>query len=624
MNIINENPYRILGVYANSKKKIISNNKSQIKAFLQANRDLSFPLDMNGFLPPLKRSMDLVNQAESALVLPNEAIKYAQFWFICLDEDDKNAFEKISEEDVDSAELIWKNKTSMSSLHNLFVLKLILKQYEDSIISYAIPYISRYHADFCKIISDNNTVTQQELIDNVILTFRDNHALLSKINKVISDLSWKTSIDRMIVVPTFDEIENVISLAQNQELDIEERYNVVLQLKETTERCCNKVDDFVDKDDARYTILLNKVASVLLDGSIAYYKNTDADDRLEKSLVIFRYCESISSGAVRERCQRNLSTLVDISNKRPTIDTLEEHKILTKAIEEYQTSPVKLGEPMRFLKRCQPQIISIKEKLGTEHLYYLDISTKIVECVLDSLITLISSITNQNATSDYEKQKQALAFNLALKEAWEATLHLDKFDMEAEYKEKRYDINRQSLYDLIDKYDGFDFPLPNYTIRGCCYYVSDPVDFLYTEEEHFNSCTSEDLCRSYLEKYPHGKYSKEVGVKLNLFYEERDLSEFNNCKTKDDFYRYLQKHNDGKYRKIASQEIVRANNAIIGMALSLFAVVVSFVYFFCNWWIDSSLGSIVFVLCLIFGGSTYISMKYAESMMLLIKKHIKK
>ena len=36
-------------------------------------------------------------------------------------------------------------------------------------------------------------------------------------------------------------------------------------------------------------------------------------------------------------------------------------------------------------------------------------------------------------------------------------------------------------------------------------------------------------------------------------------------------------------RKIASQEIVRANNAIIGMALSLFAVVVSFVYLFCNW-----------------------------------------
>lgn len=624
MNIIDNNPYRVLGVFANSKKKDISNNKAQLKAFLQANRKLSFPMDLNDFLPPINRTLELVNNAESFLVLPKEAIKYAQFWFVCMTDHDKNAFEKIKMRDVRVAENIWKNNPCMSSLHNLSVLKMILGQKEEAVISYALPCIYNYHEEFCRAISDTNSVTQQELMENLIYSVRDNHFLIAKIIREISDPVCRSSVDRMIIDPLYDEIENSILLVQNQSSEQEEKVSTLLQLKEISEKNFNLIKRFIGKEDVRYTILLNKVATVLLDGSIEYYNNSVADDSVDKSLDICKYCESISSGPTKERCRKNLSILVDISSKRPTADTKREHEAIIQAIEDFQNEPDRPGKQLVFLEKCQPYVVSIKEKLGKDNLYYVNVSTKIVETALNSLISWVNSIINQNATSDAQKINLAYLFRNALAEAWNVTLHLDKFDVDGEYRKKRYEESRRSLYELIEKYEGFKNPIPNYIIRGCCCFIADPVYFLFTEEEYYKASRTESQCRIYLEKYPHGKYSKEVGARLKLFYEERDKNEFKSCRRKKDYKMYLNNHPEGKYRELAMQEVSRANTSTIGMALLIFALVVSIIYLFNSWWVDSSVFSITLVACLIACVSTLFSVKCCESIMLFFNKFISK
>ncbi len=79
MEIINNNPYRLLGVYTTSPQKEVVANQGKIKAFLNVGKAVAFPLDLNGILPNVQRTEAGVAAAVSKLALPAEQLKYAQF-----------------------------------------------------------------------------------------------------------------------------------------------------------------------------------------------------------------------------------------------------------------------------------------------------------------------------------------------------------------------------------------------------------------------------------------------------------------------------------------------------------------------------------------------------------------
>ena len=79
---IYNNPFRILGVYANASIKDIKANEAKAKAFLNVGKDVTFPCDFNQIMPLLKRTPEMMEFANAQLTLPNEKIKYALLWFV--------------------------------------------------------------------------------------------------------------------------------------------------------------------------------------------------------------------------------------------------------------------------------------------------------------------------------------------------------------------------------------------------------------------------------------------------------------------------------------------------------------------------------------------------------------
>lgn len=82
MNILQNNPYRLLGVYSNSPAKERLANHNRMKAFLKVGKPVSFPLDLPSYLGLINRTDASVADAEAKLTLPKDQILYAQFWFI--------------------------------------------------------------------------------------------------------------------------------------------------------------------------------------------------------------------------------------------------------------------------------------------------------------------------------------------------------------------------------------------------------------------------------------------------------------------------------------------------------------------------------------------------------------
>ena len=81
LEIITNNPFRILGVYSNCKQTEIVRNVGKMKAYLNVGRSVEFPTDMQGLLPNLNRTLEITQAAQAAINLPNDKIRYALFWF---------------------------------------------------------------------------------------------------------------------------------------------------------------------------------------------------------------------------------------------------------------------------------------------------------------------------------------------------------------------------------------------------------------------------------------------------------------------------------------------------------------------------------------------------------------
>ena len=125
MNILQNNPYRLLGVYSNSPTKERLANHNRMKAFLKVGKPVSFPLDLPSYLGLINRTDASVADAEAKLTLPKDQILYAQFWFVKMTPLDDVAFKHLVNGDIHGAIEIWRKKECPSSLQNLFLCFLI-------------------------------------------------------------------------------------------------------------------------------------------------------------------------------------------------------------------------------------------------------------------------------------------------------------------------------------------------------------------------------------------------------------------------------------------------------------------------------------------------------------------
>ena len=129
LNIIQHNPFRLIGVFSSATRKDIVANLARIKANLRVGRQISFAADLDGLLPSLTRTTETIADVESKLALPKDLILYAQFWFVENTELDKIAINNLSIGSYKKAISIWEKKDTLSSVHNRIISFLLKGNY---------------------------------------------------------------------------------------------------------------------------------------------------------------------------------------------------------------------------------------------------------------------------------------------------------------------------------------------------------------------------------------------------------------------------------------------------------------------------------------------------------------
>lgn len=454
---IQDNPFRILGVFSNSATRDIVANEGKMKAFLKVGKPVSYPLDLPTLLPTVERSEAIVANAKSQIALPNNKVSHAQFWFIKSTPIDDIAFNHLYQGDFDGAVETFQKKRSASSLQNLVICYLIKGNYQAAIQTAASLY-SEYLDDFVKAIDPQATATKQTLINQFVNGLIASGVDLSSLRSSLNEPDWTGAINGIVSKPLVDNLKKALETAKaSRGKGSNARLNAGNKLMAVVKTNLPKLKGVLDS--LQYQVLADELANEILQCGIDYFNDSEDDDAPHKAMPIQKYALSIAAGSVtKDRCKENVDILQKIIKSLPPKEVAVEAKAINKELEKFCKLPDKISHSVTLLNATKPHVQAIKNKLGSTNSFYLKISTQVVGNALHNVIEEVNTVMSSldRSSSPYLSQTQTdkllklLLLKQTVEEAWKATRLMDGFDLEPEFK-TRYQTNRSSLKSLCDQ-----------------------------------------------------------------------------------------------------------------------------------------------------------------------------
>lgn len=460
MNILQSNPYRLLGVYSNSPTKERLANHNRMKAFLKVGKPVSFPLDLSNYLSPINRTEASVADAEAKLTLPKDQILYAQFWFLKTTPLDDVAFNHLIAGEIDKAEKIWQKRDCASSLQNRIVCALICRNYSCAITCAEVLYENtQYINQFVSAIIGTEGNIE---VSNLVFSFLDvlcEEVGINKLLPFITKNAWKSHIGEKAVKPLVDSIQEAVEIAKKSKgKGSNARLNAGEELRKNTRNALSQLNKILSLTDLQYQMIADKLGLEILQCGIDYFNDSEEPDAAHKAMNLQKYAKSIVVGQMaKDRCKENVDILQRIIDNLPPSEVFMEDRAIHEELRKYCLLPDKICHAVTLLNNTKPHIQSIKRKLGISNSYYLKISTQVVGNALSNIIAEVNEAQSIfSADKDYPNATLAAILGIThvksvLEEAWKATKIMDGFDMESEYKNGRYNENRSILKGLCDQ-----------------------------------------------------------------------------------------------------------------------------------------------------------------------------
>ena len=464
MKQVKQNPYRLLGIYANATTKERLANQSRLQAFLKVGKSVSFPLDLTSYLGEVERSEAVITTASANLTLPQDQIRYAQFWFVRDTPIDTIAFNHLESGDLVKAVEIWEQRETPSSLQNLIICNLIREEYAE-----ALSYAERLYGDreavshFVALIVGDEAGIESDHIGLDFLDAMCEELGGSRLLPLVSSPAWQEHLKEHTVAPLISAIQEAIEVAQKERKANNSRgASAGNTLYKKSKSPLAKLKELLSTSDTQYQLIADKLGLEILQCSIDYYN--DADDDIEaarETARLARYASSIVVGKLaKDRCQENLQIIEKNIESLPPEEVAEEAKAIMGYLQEFNSQPSKINVAVTLLGSTRPHFQAIKKKLGATNTFYLKLSTRVVNSALQDIIEEVNEeqeklkmLAEQFPLSLHSAFGSDILADLKniLTRAWRATLLMDSFDMEEEFKREKYSPNRSTLKDICQQ-----------------------------------------------------------------------------------------------------------------------------------------------------------------------------
>lgn len=478
IHIISQNPYRILGVLSNSPLRERVGNQNRLVAFAKIGKEIAFPNDFATILAEKPvRTPDSITAANSAINLDKDQLKYAFFWFISVSPIDNIALKHLQAGNREKAEEIFQKKETYSSLINSGVLAFI-----DGNIATGFNNISKvvhnsaYRAELFQALDLPNLQLSEDNLAELVITELLKEIPAKKLLSASTNASDRAIISKRALDDPISAINSAIAIAKNADTkNPEASLNAGTKLMHSTKAPLKTVKDIAGASSTQYQMVADNVAKQVLQCGINYYNNApDSDvESPRKAMVLQSYALSIAVGQLtKDRCKENYDRLKRAVDNMPPAEVAIETRKVKDELRKFCQLPDKISHSVTLLNNTKPLLQTIKSRLGSSNSFYLSLSTQVVGNALHNVIEEVNHAQNYlmaaikaakesgidpsllNYLGDDNSPAKIIDNKLkpVMREAWRATVLMDSFDMESDFKTNRYNPNRQSLKEMCESF----------------------------------------------------------------------------------------------------------------------------------------------------------------------------
>lgn len=490
MDIIKNNPYRIIGILVGTSTKEEHSKTKKLKMYIEAGEDVpedfSFPI-----IGALNRDSNNVNDAISKLNLNNDRVNASLFWFYNGNAiTDELVFDalKASKEDAEEAVKIWSKlataeeitKKNASAFQNLSTLKLVnvfgtfgqhnFKRLESG-ISLKLKFLESYYVnDFIRLSADETFKFSKENLQIIFLdqVYKEIEKYASTeiiwylnfLNSIsfIAKEKYLTEFIKGPIEKLKEQLEKSKKLRKTNE---EKAYKYGTILYELSEKFLPIFQKILGKNNIQYSSIADKFSDEILQCGIVYFKkyrdtNTDPSD---KAMDLFKKAKKLAVGSIAiQRCQENTENLQEWIDEKPERD--KHNRIsadLTALIEifdRFEKNAETIGNARILINLSKPLLNNIKNILGATDEMYLKLSTRVAS---QAQSYIIEEVNNAQDNFEYKIAIDSYGtlnkIKIALRTGWEVTNLIGTLDMESDFKTGRFSQNKDALKKLCVQLD---------------------------------------------------------------------------------------------------------------------------------------------------------------------------
>lgn len=330
--LIQNNPYRVMGAFSNDSSAALASNNSRMKAFAAIGKSISYPQDMTraiGSAP--ERNAASLASGMAAIGSPMDRLKHGLFWFMNITDTDAKALAALAESGnpLESRRIWEEGEQNISSLQNQLICCLMKdsRSYSKAIQT-AWTLYSRYGHEFIKTISygfdvinpsDLMTTFLTQIIQNSAEEIESWDKAIKRYGNSEIELCWAEAKTE----DSMQKLQDALNLARTAEIhSARDNYDIAVRLMQQAEPHLKRMKAILDKYPSllsRYATIADSVCEEILDREIKYYNRSTSTERQSAQLLIiekfcYRYAATVR---LKENCRENINITLCRSKVAP-------------------------------------------------------------------------------------------------------------------------------------------------------------------------------------------------------------------------------------------------------------------------------------------------------------------
>jgi hypothetical protein len=424
MKLIQDNPYRMAGILANSSEKELQKQKSKITKYASIGKQVDSEFDFS-FFGKVDRSENSINKAFSAIEQNQDKVVHSLFWFLKANSFDETAINYLINGDKDKAIEIWEKVTegkditpkNFSCFNNIGTLKLLGNSKEElkEGIEAKIKLIeSVSFANFVHIVADqtytiDNLKQTEKFVDDLLKEVNGKYSIADTL-KIFSNCNGTTQkyLSKKFTEEPLHKIETQIETSKkNRKVNKGKAYEYGLKLFTNIQDDLSLLKSLLGTNDLKYKSLADQLANEIMQCGIDYFnqcqESNSNENYLESSQKLTKLADSIAVGKLaKDRIKDSLATLEDMKDR----EINKAIAILNSIKSAYETAISKINDQVANMRMTMSYNQTINyskvDKMKEDCLNW----NKVVEVVSDGIsmndVEIIQRCSNQDKVSEYK------------------------------------------------------------------------------------------------------------------------------------------------------------------------------------------------------------------------------